>query len=160
MPPAFEAVGDEAVADARLSKDVAACAGCRLQLLPQSRDVHVQRVRLGRVAGAPHRVGNQCDAHPGKQFIHPERFGQIIVGALIQRGHFVAFRFARGQHNHGRARSLADGAQHFQTVHVWQTEVQQHQVRPHPVVSLERACPRRGDIHSELVSAEVRLDRA
>src|SRR5215471_2572956 len=50
------AVGDEAVADAGLRHDMPLRGGGGLQLLPQPPNVHVQRMRLGGVAGAPDSV--------------------------------------------------------------------------------------------------------
>jgi len=66
------------------------------------------------------------DRHPqaGEQLVHGERFGQVVVGAGIQRGDLVVGRLPGGQHHHRHARPAAQRVQHVHAVEVGQPQVQ------------------------------------
>jgi hypothetical protein len=87
----------------------------------------------------------QQRAHPRHQFLHAERLGHVVVGAGIERGDFLAFVGAHGQHDHRHLRPLAQARQHLMAVEVGQAEVEDHQVgamRRHAPAGRPRRPPR------------------
>ena len=94
--------------------------------------IHRERLRfddrfigLGRCGGAPDR-----GAQSSQQLVHPEWLGHIIVGAGIERLHFVRGVGARGQHDDRRVQPTTYPAEHFDTRHVRQPEIQNHHLGP------------------------------
>jgi len=72
----------------------------------------------------------QRGSHAGEQFIHPERLGQVIVGAEIERLDLSRFVAAARQH-HDRNTVIA-AAQHTQQIvalDVRQAEIEYDQCR-------------------------------
>ena len=67
-------------------------------------------------------------ADPGQQLIGAEGLCQIVVRPQVQGSDFVLFMGPGGDHHYGQAGPAANLAQDIQTVHVWETEVQDHQV--------------------------------
>ena len=55
---------------------------------------------------------------------------------------------------------LPDGADHVQTVHVGQAQIEHHQVRVDPRVGVQRLLARRRGLDTEVVARQVRLNRA
>ena len=90
---------------------------CDLQLMPQRR------------------------AHAGEQFIHPERFCQIVVGAEIERLDLAGLvAAARQHHDRDAVVAAADHAQQFMALDIRQAEIENDQARdPAPAIRA-RSC--------------------
>src|SRR5579859_81974 len=71
----------------------------------------------------------QDGAHAGEQLVYPERLGEIIVGAEIERGNLVAFGVQRGEHDDRGGGLLAHAAADLKTVHLGHHDVQDQEVR-------------------------------
>lgn len=69
----------------------------------------------------------QQRADAGHQFLHAEGFGDVVVGAGIERGDLFGFAGAHGEHDHRHVGPLADLAQHFMPIAIGQADVQHHQ---------------------------------
>ena len=70
----------------------------------------------------------QRHPYPGQQFGYAERFGQIVVGARVQRLHLVGFLPARREDHHRHLRPLPHPGQNGQAVGVGQSQVQQDEI--------------------------------
>ena len=89
------------------------------------------------VAGPEHRplamdlqLMPQRRAHAGEQFIHPERLGQVIVGAEIERLDLAGLVAAARQHHDRHAVvAAADHAQQFVALDIRQAEIENDQCR-------------------------------
>src|ERR1700716_2224506 len=67
----------------------------------------------------------QRRAHAGEQLIHPEWFGEIVVGAEIERLDFSSLIAATRQHNNRDAVvAPADHAQQFMALDIRQAEIE------------------------------------
>ena len=65
----------------------------------------------------------------GVQLGHPERLGQVVVGATLQRLDLGCLFAARRKHDDAGGGFATDVTQHGQAVEVGQAQVQQHEVR-------------------------------
>ena len=90
-----------------------------------------------KIAGAEHRalamdlqLMPQRRAHAGEQFIHPERFRQIVVGAEIERLHLARLiAAARQHHDRDAVVAAANHAQQFMALDVGQAEIENDERR-------------------------------
>ena len=64
--------------------------------------------------GAPSGQMSQGDADPCQELTGIERLRQIVVGAGVERPHFVLFLFTRGYDDNGRERPLTQKEQDIQ----------------------------------------------
>ena len=72
----------------------------------------------------------QCRAYPGQKFVHPERLGDIIVGAAIERLDFAGLVAAAGQDHDGNGLVAgANGPQQLVALHIRQAEIENDQIR-------------------------------
>ena len=71
----------------------------------------------------------QRGANAGRQFLHAERLGDIIIGAQIERRHLAGLVVAAGKNDdgHGRA-AIAQGAHDRQPIHSRQPQIEHDQV--------------------------------
>ena len=70
----------------------------------------------------------QRRAHAGQQFIHPERLGQIIVGAEIERLDFSRLiAAAREHHDRHAVVAPADHSQQFMALDIGKAEIENDQ---------------------------------
>ena len=70
----------------------------------------------------------QRRAHAGQQFVHPERLGQIIVGAEIERLDLAGLvAAARQHHDRNAVVAAADHAQQFMALDIGQAEIENDQ---------------------------------
>ncbi len=67
-------------------------------------------------------------AHPGKQLVHRERLGDVIVGAGVQRLDLVGAVGAAGQHDDRRVGPPPQALNDLHAIQVRQAEIQDHQV--------------------------------
>ena len=67
--------------------------------------------------------------HPGQQFIRAEGLGEIVVSPQIQSGNLILLMGTGGNHHHRQGSPAAELAQNIQTVHIRQTQIQNHQIR-------------------------------
>ena len=91
-------------------------------------------------------IGDPLDAH--RQLIEIERLGEVIVGALLERGDRVSYRAESGHEDDiGLRRLLADAAEHRHAVDLGQAHVAQDQVEQPPGQEARRLgpIPRGGD---------------
>ena len=65
---------------------------------------------------------------PRQQHGLSHRFDQIVVGARAQAKYHRAVAVSRGHDDHRHCRGASQGAQHVETIHIGQAEVQQHQI--------------------------------
>jgi hypothetical protein len=75
----------------------------------------------------------QQRAHARGQLGHGERLHHVIVRAEVEAPHAVVHRVARGEHEHRHGavflrRAAAQAAQHLETVHLRQPDVENHEV--------------------------------
>ena len=82
-------------------------------------------VRAGALGGAAHR-----GAHPGEELGDAEGFGDVVVGAGVERVDLVRGVGARGQHDDGHGGLLAQRGDDRGAVDVGQSEVEDDQVGP------------------------------
>ena len=68
-------------------------------------------------------------AHPRQQLFDPERLGDVIIGARVQRLDLVAAAVAAGQHDDRGLGPAAQPLDHLDTVQIGQTQVEDHQIR-------------------------------
>jgi hypothetical protein len=61
---------------------------------------------------------SQRGADPGEQFIHPERLGDVVVGAGVECGDLLVLRVPCRQHEDGRRAPAAQPADNFDAVEV------------------------------------------
>ena len=71
----------------------------------------------------------QGDAHPGHQHVHGERLGDVVVGALVERGDHALLVAVGGDHDDRAALRGAQPAAQLDAVDVGQAEVEDDQVR-------------------------------
>ena len=70
-------------------------------------------------------------AQPGRDLLHAERFGHVVVTAGADPGDAVLDRVARGEEQHADRRiERPQPAQHLEAVDVGQADVEHHRVRP------------------------------
>src|SRR6266446_9704476 len=67
------------------------------------------------------------DPQAGHQFAGAERFGHVVIRAIVQRGNLVFFAVAHREHQDRNAAPFAQPFEDAHAVHVGQTQVQQHQ---------------------------------
>ena len=71
----------------------------------------------------------QRDAQPREQLFHRKGLHQIVIGARVESVHLVGVLLAGGQHDDGKLRPGAHGADDLHPVAVRQAEVQNGQIR-------------------------------
>src|ERR1700733_14491890 len=127
-------------------------------------------------AGHQHRVVDEVDLHaavvedpgqrgggvlPAQQGLHPggelgvaERLGEVVVRSAAQAAHLVGLLAVRSEHEHGNLAQLADSLKYRPPVHLWQPDVEDHDVRVLAVEDAQSLPPlgRRG--HLKPVPAE------
>ena len=89
----------------------------------------------GEIADSKHRalamdlqLMPQRRAHAGEQFVHPERFCEVVVGAEIERLHLPSLVATAGQHDDRNAVvAPADHAQQVVALDVRQAEIENDQ---------------------------------
>src|SRR5579859_2384523 len=103
----------------------------------------------------------QGDPQAREQLLDAEGFGQIVVGAGIERVDLVLLAAARREHDDGNAAPAADSAHHFDAVDIGKAKVEQNDVgaargRLHRAVGarrgLEEAIAVGGERHPQEVS--------
>src|SRR6185295_3428864 len=77
-------------------------------------------------AGGLGAAGDGADA--GEQFVDAERFGDVVVGAGVERGDLVGAAGAAGQHDDGDGGPAAEAADDLGALHVGQAEVEDDEV--------------------------------
>ena len=83
-----------------------------------------RRERVGRRRAAKRRA-NAC-----QQFFHSERLRNVIIGAGIERTHFVFFRAAHGQNDDRDTRAGAYFAAGLEAVHSRHIHIENDEIRP------------------------------
>jgi hypothetical protein len=85
-------------------------------------------------------------SHPSEQLAHPERLGDVVVGAAVERVDLLALLDAGREHDDRHRRPLAEVLDDFQSVQVGQPEVDDREVGlVHAGVDL--AAPAVGRLH-------------
>ena len=87
-----------------------------------------------------------------------ERLGKVVVGALVDAVHAVGDRSARGQHDNGDGRALADDAHQGEAIKLGQHEVEHDQPGTELVECLQRSSALACCDHAEAFALEVSLD--
>ena len=102
----------------------------------------------------------QCGPQAREQFTHPERFGDVVIGARVQRGDLVAFGFARRQ-DHDR--HFGPAPQPFDDLEprdVGEPEVEHDEIGPVPGGELQRDLAGPGRVDRVAARLQVRHERA
>ena len=96
-----------------------------------ARVVHHQVTRREgrRIGGLRAPVAAQGGADSGRQLVHAERLGQVIVRAFIERLHLLPLLGAGGQDEDGHVAPGPQAAADLQPVHAGHHQVQDDQVR-------------------------------
>ena len=68
-------------------------------------------------------------AQSGEEFLHSEGFGDVVVGAGIERAYLCPFFVAGRQNDHRRSTPSAQSLDHCNAVEVGQAQVQDHDIR-------------------------------
>ena len=85
--------------------------------------------------------------HPRHQLRHPERLGQVVVGAQSQSVHLVLLRTARADHDHRHLRSLGPQTLgDLPAVHARQHQVDDRDVGPFEAQFAHRLVAGRRDL--------------
>ena len=92
----------------------------------------------------------QRDPHPGEQLLHPERLGQVVVRAEIERGDLFVLLPAGRDDDDGSPGRAADLANDVQSIAVGKTQVEQGEVGI-PAGRLREALPERDRLHHLVV---------
>ena len=71
----------------------------------------------------------QSHPQPGQQLVYRKRFCEIVVRPGVQSGHLVPVVGSGGHHDNGHIAPGADLFDDFNTVHIRQSQIQQHHVR-------------------------------
>src|SRR5215831_14991439 len=82
---------------------------------------------LGFYSVRPGRVAERC-AHSSKELIDSKRFGDIIVGAEIERSNLLLFVLTRGEHDNRRCSPLSHLTNHFCAIEIRQSQIQENQI--------------------------------
>jgi cellulose synthase/poly-beta-1,6-N-acetylglucosamine synthase-like glycosyltransferase/peptidoglycan/xylan/chitin deacetylase (PgdA/CDA1 family) len=98
-------------------------------------------------------------AHPGQQFLHAERLGDVVVGPRVERLDLVGAVGSPGQHDDGRLGPAAQALDDLHAVQVGQAQVEDDQVRRVPAGHGERLGPGRRDVHLVLPHPQVDAQR-
>ena len=85
---------------------------------------HVELVDPVTTAPAPQR-----GTDPGVELTHPEGFGDVIVGSLIECVDLAGLGTVGGQHDDGDVAVRPDGAAHLQAVGIGQSHVEDDDIR-------------------------------
>ena len=103
--------------------------------VPSTRDAGEPRIERDRAAAelrrAPGRSTRRMSAaQPREHFLHPERLGDVVVGAAVDALHLLVPAAARGQDQHraSRGRRRASARSTRQAVDPRQPEVEDHRV--------------------------------
>ena len=103
---------------------------------------------------------SQRYADPGEQLVDPERLRHVIVRTEVERAHLVSLAAARGEHDDGRPRTLADVTDDLEPIPVRQVDVENDEVGGTAVVARLRLARRLRGLDLEPVPAKVRPKRA
>ncbi len=107
-------------------------------------------VRVDRALGAPQ---HRFDA--GDELARVERLGHVVVGAQFEADDLVDVVVARGEHDHGDARALAQLAADGESVHLRHHDVEYDEVRVGRARLLQRLLAVERLNHIEALVAEV-----
>ena len=103
---------------------------------------------------------SQGHSNSRQQFGHPKRFGQIVIGAQIQRIHLVALLSPGRDHDDRCAGRTAELSGYLETVPVGQAEVEQDDLRVAPGSLGQSLARRRGLDHLILVGPQGCTEKA
>jgi len=109
--------------------------------------------RRGAIAG--HAAGAQQRPHPRHQFLRAEWLGHVVIGAGIQRPHFLVLARAHGQHDHRHLAPLPQLRQHLVAFHVRQADIQDHQIHVLAGGHVQAFLARGGLAHLVALSAQA-----
>ena len=70
----------------------------------------------------------QCGADAREEFVHAERFGDVVIGAGVESGDLLLLRVSRGQDEDGCGEPAPEAAHDVDPVQVGQAEVEDDQV--------------------------------
>ena len=91
-------------------------------------DLDIVKLNRLRAAFGRRRHAAQRGADARQQFRRAERLGDVIVGAGVERGHFILLGIAHRQHDDRDLGAGADGAARLQAAHPRHVHVEQNQV--------------------------------
>jgi hypothetical protein len=97
--------------------------------------------------------------HAGEKFLHPERLGDVVVRAGVERLDLVGAVGSPGQHDDGRLGPAAQALDHLHAFQIGQAEVEDHQVRRMPGGDLERFGPGGRHVHPVFAHPQVDAQR-
>src|SRR5262245_29128294 len=71
----------------------------------------------------------ECDADPSQELVHAERFGEVVIGARVERTHLVRFHTARRKDDDWDPRPLGQAPGDLDAVAVGQAQVDEDEAR-------------------------------
>ena len=85
-----------------------------------------------------------------QELIDPERLGHVVVGAEVERVHFVGLAAASREHDDRRPGVLADATDHLEPISIRQVEVEHDEIRLLALIARDRitGCLRRFDLEA------------
>ncbi len=98
---------------------------------------------------------SQPDLDPGHQFRHPERLGQVIIGAGVQRTDLFSFLGTHRQYDHRHLRPLTQPPDHLLPVKIRQAKIKDHQVRMQLCDLIDPIEPAAGLEHKERIIPRI-----
>lgn len=98
-------------------------------------EIDAQCPELQTAGTAPECGPAKARSHSREQLFRPERFGEVVVGAKLQRADLVRRVLTRAQHEHRhRVRILADGPEHVEAMGARQHQIEHDEVARGEVV--------------------------
>ncbi len=97
---------------------------------------------------------------PREELVHPERLGDVVVGAGVQRGDLVGLGVAHRQDDDRDAAPAPNAFDHFDAADAGEAEIDDHDVGTAAGHKVERVFAGLGEVDVEPAGPEVDANRA
>jgi hypothetical protein len=81
-----------------------------------------------RLTGSGNRAVAQQGAKACHHLLHPERFGHIVIGAVVQRTYLFGFSIAHRKHQYRHSAPLAQLGQYLMAFPIRQAQIEDHEI--------------------------------